>query len=521
MDHIREGVHGGEVAAFVLPATPPTFCANRIVLARRYLEFGDALFRLHWSLNTIESIVRTANTGLENERLESYGPELYDTTALTDIVGNFRLTLEQCQKLLNDVSKFRTGKDGFITNIIYNLNSDAQVRDLTERLKYHSVKIGLVLDAFNIHVQTQLRDLHNEQHQDLAERIQELKHLLVSRDSSTDAYHPVIKRDIAVPVELVERFTAELQQRSLLYTFDWEKTSDGPQVSVREGLEAFCHHFNGVYPDGDATSYLRLLKSIWLMDKIREGHDWSSIQSSNPGGLYDRCIRELDRRLRIECTRIASRPIARPRLSTIMRSPEEMLAIWPRPISINHNVHETSLGVLLDISLVSGTQTNTFRVVRNMDGTLGVEDTTTTITSCTGGSSRDRVTQRLNLDPKKVFLVPVYAIPKVPGSQDASCSVKLQSSLDDTNGLTPGFRSRTDLFRLQHLITGYRCVHQRWVAMSLPNLSRKQHLNSMTCMRLTSLKEKCKSHFAHERAGLFNDWWRIRNKTKQDHRRTE
>ncbi|KAI4923464.1 hypothetical protein J4E85_008502 [Alternaria conjuncta] len=132
------------------PATPPTFRANRIVLARRYLEFGDALFRLHWSLNTIESIVRTANTGLENERLESYGPELYDTTALIDIVGNFRLTLEQCQKLLNDVSKFRTGKDGFITNIIYNLNTDAQVRDLTERLKYHSVKIGLVLDACGI-----------------------------------------------------------------------------------------------------------------------------------------------------------------------------------------------------------------------------------------------------------------------------------------------------------------------------------------------------------------------------------
>ena len=480
MDHIREGVYEGEVAAFVLPATAPRFRANRIVLAQRYLEFGDALFRLHWSLNTIESIVRTANTGLENGRLESYGSELYDTTALTDIVGNFRLTLEQSQKLLNDVSKFRTGKDGFITNIIYNLNSDAQVRDLTERLKFHTVKIGLVLDAFNIHVQTQLRDLHNEQHQDLAERIQELKHLLVaSRDSRTDAYHPVIKRDIEVPVELAKRFAAELQQRSLLYTFDWEKTSDGPQVSVREGLEAFCNHFNGAHPDGDATSYLRLLKSIWLMDKIKEGHDWSSIQSSNPGGLYDRCIREMDRRLRIECARIASSPIARPRLSTIMRSREEMLAIWPRPIPINDNVHETNLGVLLDISLVSGTQTHTFRVVRNMDGTLGVEDSTTNTTPCTGGSSRDRVTQKLNLDPRTVFLVPVYAIPKVPGSQDASCSVKLQSSPDDTNGLTPESRSCTDLFRLQHLITGYRCVHQRWVAISLPNLSRKQHLNSM------------------------------------------
>lgn len=42
-------------------------------------------------------------------------------------------------------------------------------------------------------------------------------------------------------------------------------------------------------------SYLRLMKSIWIMDKVRESNDWAKIQRTNPGGLYDRCVREMDR----------------------------------------------------------------------------------------------------------------------------------------------------------------------------------------------------------------------------------
>jgi hypothetical protein len=42
-------------------------------------------------------------------------------------------------------------------------------------------------------------------------------------------------------------------------------------------------------------SYLRLMKSIWIMDRIRESDDWRKMQRTNPGGLYDRCVREMDR----------------------------------------------------------------------------------------------------------------------------------------------------------------------------------------------------------------------------------
>ena len=31
------------------------------------------------------------------------------------------------------------------------------------------------------------------------------------------------------------------------------------------------------------------------MDRVRECNDWARIQRTNPGGLYDRCVREMDR----------------------------------------------------------------------------------------------------------------------------------------------------------------------------------------------------------------------------------
>jgi hypothetical protein len=31
------------------------------------------------------------------------------------------------------------------------------------------------------------------------------------------------------------------------------------------------------------------------MDQIRDSEDWRRVQRTSPGGLYDRCVREMDR----------------------------------------------------------------------------------------------------------------------------------------------------------------------------------------------------------------------------------
>lgn len=414
------------------------------------------MFRLHSNLTNIETIVATANSSLSHDVIGAFGPQIYDTKSLTDIIGNFQLTLEECRSWLNDDSKFRK-KDGFITNIIYNLNVDPQVVRLTERLAFHSTKVGLVLDPFNIHIQTQLRDLNKEQHQDIAELLQELKQLLISgRSPGAEAPSLLIRRDLEVPPELCVKFATELN--ALLSS---STSSTEAHISVKDGLEVFFVHFNGISEVGDSMSYLRLMKSIWIMDMIKESDDWHRIEREQPGGLYHRCVREMDRRLRAECSRTVSNPIARSRQAMVLQLPEHTFAIWPKAPNGQDLIQSTHLGVLLDVPILPNMKSHTLRVVKNMDGTLGIEDTTTTITESASTTSSEKIVQRVNIDLGTAFLVPLYATPLAAGSRPPSCVLKLQSSRDGFNGVMPEFKTTSDLFKLQHLVTGYRCVKQR------------------------------------------------------------
>jgi hypothetical protein len=71
------------------------------------------------------------------------------------------------------------------------------------------------------------------------------------------------------------------------------------------------------------------------------------------------------------------------------------------------------------------------------------------------------VVQKLNIDSARAYFVPIYAMPSMTTAAQPLLAVKLQSSRDGINGVTPEMKSMADLFRLQHLITGYRCVKQR------------------------------------------------------------
>jgi hypothetical protein len=54
-----------------------------------------------------------------------------------------------------------------------------------------------------------------------------------------------------------------------------------------------------------------------------------------------------------------------------------------------------------------------------------------------------------------------------------SLTMKVQSSRDGINGVIPEFKSMVDLYRLQHLITGYRCIKQK-KGVKVKSLTRGQ-----------------------------------------------
>ncbi|KAF2004028.1 hypothetical protein P154DRAFT_617287 [Amniculicola lignicola CBS 123094] len=426
-------------------------------IPQRYLEFRDALHRLQSNLVTIDQTTRNANSQLDRNRVGSYGGTSYDLKPLSEIIGNFQLTLEECKELLNDRSKF-THRNGVIANIIYNIDVDPHVASLIDRLAFHNVKISLVLDPFKLHVQSELGSLNNEQHQNTAERLQELKDMILTLHGpgalATPARPP--PRDLSVPQDIATMFAGTARQRR---DSTLGEASDFP---LQEGLDAFFRHFNSVPQVLDTYSYLRLMKSIWIMDRIRQSQQWAEIQQSSPGGLYDRCIREMDRRLREECTRASKSPL--PSLEIVTQLPHENFNIWPNLVLENaHSPTTDSLnfGILLDIPILPDAQDHTLRIVENIDGTLGVEDSTTTSVEAASGVNSEKVIQKLNLDPKSAYFIPIYAIPVSPDANPPALTVKLQSSQDGVNGIAPEFRTLDDLWRLQHLITGYRCVKQR------------------------------------------------------------
>lgn len=116
----------------------------------------------------------------------------------------------------------------------------------------------MILITVCSHVQTQLRELHKEQHQDVAEHLQELKQLLISnRDPNTEVIGFRVERDIEVPQTLQTKFAAEM--RDLKSKQNGENDHNvGNTLSVEEGLEAFFKHFNAVW------YYLQLTIYFWL-----------------------------------------------------------------------------------------------------------------------------------------------------------------------------------------------------------------------------------------------------------------
>lgn len=182
-------------------------------------------------------------------------------------------------------------------------------------------------------------------------------------------------REVQVPSEISARFAGACGLQSQNGVMGVSNMF--PDFPLKDGLEAFFYHFNGFSQPMDSMSYLRL-KSIWIMDRIKESNEWKRLQQANPGGLYDRCVREMDRRLRDGCTRVNSSQISLPEL--LLQLPQDIFNICPPATSNNIATSVNHLGVLLDIPILPDPNTHTLHIVRNIYSTLGIEKTTVTTT---------------------------------------------------------------------------------------------------------------------------------------------
>ena len=64
---------------------------------------------------------------------------------LSDMTGDFKETLEECETLLNNHKYFRRNAASFIDNVIWHTTVERDILVLTERLQFHVTKVLFIL----------------------------------------------------------------------------------------------------------------------------------------------------------------------------------------------------------------------------------------------------------------------------------------------------------------------------------------------------------------------------------------
>lgn len=109
----------------------------------QYLQFGNEIQSLGQNLTRLNNIFEDQSRG-PRWRGSAHGLGL----ELSDLTGDFRKTLEECEKLLNDRERFHRDRAGFVDNVRWWVGgTEAKVKTLRERVHFHSAKVRRHLAA--------------------------------------------------------------------------------------------------------------------------------------------------------------------------------------------------------------------------------------------------------------------------------------------------------------------------------------------------------------------------------------
>ena len=138
--------HG--IASAVSPNHSPPQSANRTLAdserscsAKQYAEFGADIQHFARNLQklgqVIGDVIEQVPAPLSRE------DHTWDLRSLLQICGDFRITLNECRRILEDSAMFERGRGNFIYNIRWNLSLEHQVAVLRDCLVFHNIKVKI------------------------------------------------------------------------------------------------------------------------------------------------------------------------------------------------------------------------------------------------------------------------------------------------------------------------------------------------------------------------------------------
>jgi hypothetical protein len=247
--------------------------SNHIALL--YKEFGENIKHLAANLTYLQRVIEAINVdGIPQSTDSVYVAQLWG------IIGNYQMTLQDCEKLLRDNARF-SWQGGFIRSVVWNFRVEPDVQDLKDRLAFLNIKISTVLKTLDLRMAHQLqkgifrihRDLASRidgAHEDIIQEIQDLRSIILKHPNAVDSSSRPRTAPFDIPASLESLFEQQIQSLDI----------HGSQLRLVHGLDAVVYHINAAttIPINNTESkrerqWLKLAKAFWIITKVRAGQE--------------------------------------------------------------------------------------------------------------------------------------------------------------------------------------------------------------------------------------------------------
>lgn len=109
----------------------------------KYAQFGREIKSLGTNLDQLNKVFENVRDQRQAQLCLGYDDDLGSALdTLPELTGDFTKTLQACEVLLNDNSKFVRNAAGFVDNVRWSMGTEKQVNSLRERVHFHSTKVG-------------------------------------------------------------------------------------------------------------------------------------------------------------------------------------------------------------------------------------------------------------------------------------------------------------------------------------------------------------------------------------------
>lgn len=356
-----------------------------------------------------------------------------------ELTGDFCKTLQECEQLLDNESHLQSQRARIVDNVRWNMFGVGDVvTELRERVQFHMTKILLLTKTLELELIS-----GSTQHWSLA--------LDTQGDDNTSAK----QWDPRVPNELDER---------LIDALDINKPASFKEIGqfpLRESFDALMNHYqastvtfkptNNLQRIPEVKDYLSLMKSGWILQKIREG---SPFKNEGPNSLWAKCLNKAEEDIVAEYRRFELGELQRPNIQVLSTLDDSEFAIWMTSHATEVPPDETDEGPteekVLEIASTPshGTRRTRYLFFRTGERSLRLlrHETDKKDLAVNSRSNND-------IDLFSTRLIPFYAIPSPP----AAPTLEIHLLRDSTTKRYP-LTSQADVKAFQRAITGYEVV---------------------------------------------------------------